>query len=101
LESHYPLRINRYQIRYGSGGEGQYKGGDGLVREFEFLAPATVTLLTERRIHQPWGLEQGGDGALGENQLNGEPIAGKTCFQVQPGDVLEIKTPGGGGFGKN
>ncbi len=100
LESHYPLRVRRYQIRRDSGGCGRYRGGDGLVREFEFLSPATLTLLTERRTYQPWGLDGGEGGAQGENLLNGRPISGKTCLQVEEGDVLTIKTPGGGGFGR-
>ncbi len=99
LESHYPLRVRRYQIRQNSGGSGRYRGGDGILREFEFLAPATLTLLTERRTYQPWGLNGGKNGACGENLLNGEPVAGKICTEVNAGDILTIKTPGGGGYG--
>ncbi len=100
MESHYPVRIRRYAIRRDSGGKGQHKGGDGIVREFEFLQAATVTLLTERRSQQPWGLQGGEPGKAGENRLNGSALPAKTCFQVKPGDVLSLATPGGGGWGK-
>jgi len=99
LESRFPLRINRYQLRRGSGGDGLHKGGDGLTREFEFLSPATVTLLTERRSHQPWGTAGGMPGQSGQNSLDNEPLPGKTCQQLQSGQRLTINTPGGGGFG--
>jgi N-methylhydantoinase B len=77
---------------------GQTKGGDGLVREYEFLAPAQLTLLTERRHHRPWGLLGGLEGLPGENRLNGEILAAKVALAVEPGDRLEILTPGGGGY---
>jgi len=99
LELHYPLRINRYQIRKGSGGQGLHKGGDGIVREYEFLADAEVTLLTERRETAPWGLNGGQAGLKGENLVNDQLIAGKSQISVKPGDRLTIKTPGGGGWG--
>jgi N-methylhydantoinase B len=98
LEAAYPLRIRRYALRTGSGGNGRRKGGDGLVREYEFLAPARVTLLTERRRHSPWGLLGGSDGLPGENRLNGNIIAAKAALEVESGDRLAIFTPGGGGF---
>ncbi len=98
LEAAYPLRIGRYALRTGSGGDGQRKGGDGLVREYEFLAPAQVTLLTERRYHRPWGLLGGRPGLPGENRLNGKCLPAKTEIVVEPGDRLEVLTPGGGGF---
>lgn len=100
LEAHYPLRIRRYELRHGSGGHGRFDGGDGLVREFEFLAPAEVTLLTERRRSRPWGLEGGEAGAVGENLLNGEALAAKASFRAKAGDVLTLMSPGGGGYGK-
>ncbi len=100
MESQYPVRIKRYVVRRGSGGAGQHKGGDGLIREFEFLQPATVTLLSERRRHSPWGLAGGEPGQAGVNRLNDKVLPGKTCFEVQPGDHLTIATPGGGGWGK-
>ncbi len=100
LESRYPLRVTRYAVRDGSGGRGRRRGGDGLVREFEFLHPARATLLTERRYHAPWGLAGGGDGAPGRNLLNGEELPPKVHFAVEAGDRLTIETPGGGGWGK-
>jgi N-methylhydantoinase B len=100
LESHFPVRVRRYEVRRGSGGRGRHAGGDGLVREYEFLAPAQFTLLTERRTRAPWGLAGGEPGATGVNRLNGVPLAGKCSHEVAAGDILEIATPGGGGFGK-
>jgi N-methylhydantoinase B len=100
LESHYPLRVRRYQIRRGSGGDGKHRGGDGIVREMEFLEPATVSLLTERRILAPWGLQGGESGSCGVNQLNGKALPAKLTLQVKAGDVLTVETPGGGGWGR-
>jgi N-methylhydantoinase B len=98
LEAHFPVRITRYARRRDSGGNGRWRGGDGLEREFEFLAPAEVTLITERRVHAPWGLHGGGDGAVGENLLDGQPLPAKVTVEAQPGQRLLIRTPGGGGF---
>ena len=98
LEMNFPLRIGRYQIRRGSGGAGQYNGGDGIIREFEFLAPAELTLLTERRANAPWGLYGGRAASPGANYLNEERIAAKISRRVGPGDVLRLETPGGGGW---
>ena len=98
VEAAYPLRIRRYALRTGSGGNGRRKGGDGLLREYEFLAPAQVTLLTERRRHRPWGLLGGLEGLAGENRLNGKILPAKAALVVKSGDRLEIATPGGGGF---
>jgi N-methylhydantoinase B len=99
LETRYPLRVTRYALRRGSGGAGQRPGGDGLVRELEFLAPAQVTLLTERRRRAPWGLAGGQPGAPGHNWLNGREVPGKVALEVTAGDRLTIETPGGGGWG--
>ncbi len=98
LESAYPIRIRRYAIRRGSGGAGERAGGDGLIREYQFLAPAQVTLLTERRHHPPWGLFGGRPGQPGENRLNGASLPAKVALSLGAGDCLEILTPGGGGF---
>jgi len=100
LESRYPLRVRRYAVRQGSGGQGQHRGGDGLIRELEFLQPASVTLITERRRHRPWGLQGGGDGEAGQNQLNEKRLPAKTSLTIEVGDRLTIQTPGGGGWGK-
>lgn len=99
LELHYPLRVRRYGLRQGSGGAGVRPGGDGLVREFEFLAETVVTLLTERRRHRPWGLAGGMAGAPGRNLLDGKPLPSKVSFTARPGQRLTIETPGGGGWG--
>lgn len=99
LEMHYPLRIRRYALRSGTGGSGLHRGGEGLVREFEFLAAAQFTLLTERRTIAPWGVQGGGDAGVGENRLNGEILPGKCSLKVEAGDVLAVATPGGGGWG--
>ncbi|MFV2056112.1 MAG: hydantoinase B/oxoprolinase family protein, partial [Thiohalomonadales bacterium] len=100
LEMNYPLRISRYAVRRGSGGKGQYDGGDGILREFVFLRDTSVTLLTERRLHPPWGLAGGAAGLCGENKLNGRVIAGKISLMARKGDVLSIATAGGGAWGK-
>ena len=97
----YPLRVRRYAVRTGSGGTGRHAGGDGLVREYEFLAPANITLLSERRQHAPWGLAGGAAGACGENTLNGKRLPGKVNRHVDVGDCLSVRTPGGGGWGSS
>ncbi len=106
LEFQYPFRVTAYGVRRGSGGNGRFRGGDGLVRTVEFLAPATVSLLTERRSRGAWGLAGGADGAPGRNILRrmGEeardiPLPPSVTIDVGPGDLLTIETPGGGGWG--
>ena len=105
LESHYPFRVTRYALRRGSGGAGRFSGGDGIEREIEFLAPATVSLMGERRRLQPWGLAGGAPGACGEDWLvrpgSGAPqrLPGKVTLEVAAGDRLLVRTPGGGGWG--
>ena len=96
LEMKYPIRVRRYAVRRGSGGRGQFCGGDGIVREYEFLEPAMLTILSERRRHAPWGLAGGGNGQPGENLLNGDSLPAKVMRRVKVGDRLTIKTPGGG-----
>jgi N-methylhydantoinase B/oxoprolinase/acetone carboxylase alpha subunit len=104
FEHLYPLRIRSYGIRSGSGGAGKHRGGDGIVREYEFLTRADVTILSDRRDRGPYGLASGKAGAPGRNSLlRGRrtiAIRGKARFEVEPGDVLRIETPGGGGYGK-
>lgn len=101
LETHFPLRVLRYAIRRGSGGRGESVGGDGLVREIQFLEPTTVTLITERRRHPPPGCAGGSPGRVGENRLNDGLLAPKCTFEALPGDRLSVATPGGGGWGKS
>ncbi|MFW6059526.1 MAG: hydantoinase B/oxoprolinase family protein [Phycisphaeraceae bacterium] len=105
LEHSYPFRIASYHVRRNSAGTGRQRGGDGLVRRYVFDAPAEVTLLTERRTHPPYGLQGGEPAQTGANRLiraDGSEVRlpGKCSLQVQPGDTLEIATPGGGGWGK-
>lgn len=97
LETHYPLRVNRYQIRTGSGGKGEHCGGDGIIREYLFLKPAQFTLLTERRIIRPWGINAEA-GQIGINKLNEEFLPSKINVAVNKNDVLRMETPGGGAW---
>lgn len=104
FEHAYPARITRYSLRRGSGGVGTHRGGDGLIREYEFLVPSTVTVLAERRVHGPTGRLGGGAGKPGVHRMvrNGEnscELAGKTTVGVSAGDRLIVETPGGGGWG--
>ncbi len=102
LEYAYPLRVRRYALRGGSGGKGQFRGGDGLIREIECLAPATIAILSERRRTQPYGLGNAEPGAAGQNLLlrQGleEELPGKVQLQVEAGAILRLLTPGGGGW---
>jgi N-methylhydantoinase B len=99
LELEFPLRVTRYAIRRGSGGAGAHRGGDGVVRELEALAPMAYSLITERRRHAPPGAAGGQPGACGRNLLNGEELAAKAAGELRVGDRLTIETPGGGGHG--
>jgi N-methylhydantoinase B len=103
LEYSYPFRIRRYSLRQGSGGTGKHRGGEGLVREIEFLCPAQVTILSERRRVAPYGLRGGSPGKKGRNILvrrgQEEELPGKVEIQVAAGDRLALSTPGGGGWG--
>jgi N-methylhydantoinase B len=104
LEAYYPMRITEYRIRRGSGGHGEYDGGDGLVRELECLVESNVSLLSDRRVTAPWGLSGGGAGQVGVNSLihNGiqTKLPGKANAQLAPGDRIRIETPGGGAWGR-
>lgn len=104
LERHYPFRVEEYRLREGSGGAGLHQGGEGIQRTLRFTEAATVSLMGERRRHGPWGLAGGSAGATGEDWLlrDGrapERLPGKVTFEVEPGDRLVVKTPGGGGWG--
>jgi N-methylhydantoinase B len=104
LEYAYPLRVLRYEVRRGSGGKGKYRGGDGIRRDLQVLVDAQVTLLSERRRFAPYGLSGGEHGKAGQNVLirRGEesPLPGKGSLELSAGDVLSIRTPGGGGYGE-
>lgn len=105
LEMAFPFRLLRYALRHNSGGAGMHRGGDGIVREYEILSPATVTVLSERRIVPPWGLAGGTPGTPGRNLLlhadgRVEELASKFTRRLFSGDRLRIETPGGGGWGE-
>ncbi len=104
LEYAYPLRVREYRIRKGSGGRGKQRGGDGVIREIETLAPARMSLLSDRRTNRPYGLHGGEAGAAGTASIirNGKkkPIDSKGTWDLESGDRVRIETPGGGGFGK-
>ncbi len=103
LEHAFPLRIEHYALRRGSGGAGAQRGGDGLRRDFRFLVPVTVTVLSERRRRGPWGLGGGAAGAPGRNLLVGAggeaELPGKFTRALEAGEILSVQTPGGGGWG--
>ena len=100
LETELPVRVRQLRLRPGSGGDGVRRGGDGIVREVEALAPMRYTLIGERRRHPPRGRDGGADGSPGADYLNGELLAGKSEGSLVPGDRLRIETPGGGGIGQ-
>ena len=105
LESRFPVVLERFVIRRGSGGTGRWRGGDGIIRRMRFLEPMEAGILSNRRRIAPFGLAGGGPGAPGENlviRANGaqEKLASCASVQMQSGDSIEIRTPGGGGYGK-
>ena len=104
IERAFPVRVRRFELRDGSGGAGRHRGGDGVVREIEFLAEASVSLIGDRRLVGPPGARGGESAEPGANALiraDGEraPLAGQAQLSVAPGDRVEIRTPGGGGWG--
>src|SRR4029077_9299532 len=99
LELEFPLRVECYELRYGSGGTGVNRAGDGIERRVRVLAPATLSLLADRRRHGPAGKDGGGAGACGENLLDGEPLPPKATRELRRGQVVAVLTPGGGGWG--
>ena len=100
LELAYPLRVERYSLREGSGGAGRFRGGDGVVKEIRVLEDCRLSLLSERRARGPAGAAGGGPGAPGRTLVNGEELPAKATRQLRAGDVLRVETPGGGGFGR-
>jgi N-methylhydantoinase B/oxoprolinase/acetone carboxylase alpha subunit len=106
LERHFPLRVLRYRLREGSGGAGRWRGGEGIERDLQVLEDCTLSLITERRVSQPWGLAGGGPGATGESwvlpggdESQAERVPDKCTLRLRSGDVLRMLTPGGGGWG--
>jgi N-methylhydantoinase B len=99
LELQYPLRVERYELRLGSGGAGELLGGDGVIRELRVLERCRLSLLTQRRALAPRGERGGADGLTGRNLLNGVELPAFATVDLEPGDLLRIETPGGGGYG--
>ena len=106
LERAFPMRVLRYRLRLGSGGAGEHRGGDGIERDLDMLEDVTVSVITERRVSQPWGLWGGEPGAVGENWLlpggdesRAQRLLDKCTVEMKAGDVLRMLTPGGGGWG--
>jgi N-methylhydantoinase B len=100
LELQYPLRVERYGLRRGSGGAGRHRGGDGVVRELRVLEDCRLSIISERRAHAPQGESGGAAGEPGRNLLNGEPLPAKVTRDLIAGDAVTIETPGGGGWGR-
>jgi N-methylhydantoinase B len=100
LELEFPLRVVEYAVRRGSGGDGRFHGGDGVIREVEALTEMSFSLITERRRHAPPGADGGAPGQRGRNLLDGEELAAKAGGTLGPGQRLRIETPGGGGHGE-
>jgi 5-oxoprolinase (ATP-hydrolysing) len=105
LERRYPVRLERFEIRHGSGGKGRHRGGDGVVREITFLEPMSLSVLGQHRIEGPYGLQGGASGLPAEQAIarpDGEIIELQSADtrEVKPGDRLILKTPGGGGYGR-
>ena len=99
LEQHYPLQVEKYCLRRGSGGHGGQSGGDGVLRQYRLLAASEVTICCERQRHAPWGLAGGAEGERGRVLVNGERVAGKSTHQLEAGSIIRVETPGGGGYG--
>jgi 5-oxoprolinase (ATP-hydrolysing) len=104
LEHRYPVRLRRFALRRGSGGAGRWRGGDGLLRELEFLAPMSLSILSQHRASAPYGMAGGEPGAAGRQEIvraDGSrcPLAGTDGCEVGRGDRFVLETPGGGGYG--
>jgi len=104
LENYLPLKIRKYKLRSSSGGKGKHRGGEGIIREYEFLVPTQISIMSERRRFPPYGLQGGESGQPGKNILisKGKRIIlnSKVNIKAMPGDILRIETPGGGGYGR-
>jgi 5-oxoprolinase (ATP-hydrolysing) len=103
IEQRYPVRLHQFAIRHGSGGAGKWRGGDGVIREFEFLAPLDFSLLTQHRLEQPYGLNGAAPGSPGKQTLiragQETPLPSCISLSLEPQDRILIQTPGGGGYG--
>jgi N-methylhydantoinase B len=101
FEIEYPMRVERYELLYDSGGNGEHRGGDGILRSVRVLEPSSLSLLTDRRRHPPRGANGGEPGKVGQNFLNDKELPPKVGRELEAGDVVTIRTPGGGGYGKS
>jgi N-methylhydantoinase B/oxoprolinase/acetone carboxylase alpha subunit len=99
LELAYPVRVERHELRLGSGGTGEHRGGDGVVRELRALEDCRLSLVGERRARAPQGRGGGEPGLPGRNLLNGEELPAKVTRGLRAGDLVRVETPGGGGYG--
>jgi N-methylhydantoinase B len=99
LELQYPVRVERYRLRIGSGGSGRHDGGDGVVRELRVLEDCRLSIISERRAHAPGGERGGASGSPGRNLLNAQTLPAKVTRDLAAGDTVTIETPGGGGWG--
>jgi 5-oxoprolinase (ATP-hydrolysing) len=105
LELRFPVRVESYEIRHGSGGKGRYRGGDGGIRKLRFLEPMTAAILSNNRLHAPFGLHGGGPGQVGRNYVERadgriDALGPQDSTELQAGDIFVVETPGGGGFGE-
>jgi 5-oxoprolinase (ATP-hydrolysing) len=105
LELRFPVRVESYEVRHGSGGKGRYRGGDGGVRRLRFLETMTAAILSNNRLYAPFGLQGGEPGEMGRNYVERadgrvEPLRPQDSAQLEPGDIIVVETPGGGGYGK-
>jgi 5-oxoprolinase (ATP-hydrolysing) len=105
LELRFPVRLESYEVRHGSGGKGRFRGGDGGVRRLRFLEAMTAAILSNNRLYAPFGLQGGEPGGMGRNYVERadgrvEPLRPQDSAQLEPGDIFVVETPGGGGYGK-
>ncbi|MGH3088399.1 MAG: hydantoinase B/oxoprolinase family protein [Rubrobacteraceae bacterium] len=99
LELEYPMQVTRYELKYGSGGDGEHRGGDSIIRSLRLLEDASLSLLTDRRRHAPKGSQGGEPGEVGRNLLDGEELPAKVSLELEEGGIVTVETPGGGGYG--
>ncbi len=105
LELRFPVRLESYEIRHGSGGAGRWRGGDGGIRKLRFLEEMTAAILSNNRLHAPFGLQGGAPAGMGRNYVERadgriEPLQAQDSVVLKPGDMFVVETPGGGGYGK-
>ena len=104
LETRFPVRVEAFSLRRGSGGAGKHRGGDGIIRRIRFLEPATATVLSSHRVTQPFGVNGGSPGKAGRNSVDRidgsvQQLGGNDSAEMAQGDIFVMETPGGGGYG--